>query len=86
MQPWANGDDGALLRLFLGGVRDDDATPRLLFAFEAPYDDTIMQWAKCHFAFLPDFTPTSLGSTPMRVPTRIFSREGSRLAKGIAAI
>jgi hypothetical protein len=29
----ANGDDLAFLRLFLGGVRNDDAGLRLLFAF-----------------------------------------------------
>ncbi len=31
----ANGDNFALLRLLFGGVRDDDAALRLLFAFDA---------------------------------------------------
>jgi len=37
------GDDLALLRLLLGGVRDDDAALRLLFAFQALDDDAVMQ-------------------------------------------
>ena len=38
----ANGDDLAFLRLFLGGVRNDDAALRLLFAFKAAKDDAVM--------------------------------------------
>jgi hypothetical protein len=35
-------DDFAFLRLFLGGVGNDDAGLRLLFAFEAANDDAVM--------------------------------------------
>ena len=37
-----NGDDLAFLRLFLGGVGNDDPALRLLFAFKAAKDDAVM--------------------------------------------
>ena len=37
-----NGDNLALLGLFLGGVRNDDSALRLLFAFKAAKDDAVM--------------------------------------------
>ena len=42
------GDDLALLRLLLGGVRNDDAGLRLLLAFEATDDDAVMQGTELH--------------------------------------
>src|SRR5262249_3751136 len=47
----ANGNDFALHRLFFGGIRDDDATLRLLIRVDTLDDDTVMQGAKlqlCH--------------------------------------
>jgi hypothetical protein len=41
---FADGDDFALLRLFLRGVRDDDAAAHLLTLFYASHDHTILQW------------------------------------------
>src|SRR5919106_2147929 len=44
----ADGDDLGLLRLFLGGVRDDDASPDLLLCL-APLDQNpIVQWTDVH--------------------------------------
>jgi hypothetical protein len=37
-----NGDDLAFLRLFLGGVGNDDAGLRLLFTFKSANDDAVM--------------------------------------------
>src|SRR5271165_4287815 len=44
----ACGDDLALLRFLLGGVRNDDAALRLLLAFEATDDDAVMQGTEFH--------------------------------------
>ena len=44
----AHGDDFAFLGLFLGGVGDDDAALRLLFAFEAADDDAVVQGTEFH--------------------------------------
>src|SRR6185295_7863557 len=49
---WANGHDLALLRLLLGGVRNDDAALGLLLGVDALHDHAIMQGTKlglCHF-------------------------------------
>src|SRR5579883_910095 len=43
-----HGDDLALLRLLLGGVRNDDAALRLLLAFEATDDDAVVQGTELH--------------------------------------
>jgi hypothetical protein len=43
-----NGNDLAFLRLFLGGVGNDDSGLRLLFAFKAANDDPVMEWLKFH--------------------------------------
>src|SRR5439155_5223190 len=43
-----DGDDLALHRLLLGGVRDDDPAGRLLLLRHAADQDTIMQWLKTH--------------------------------------
>ena len=48
----ADGDDFALLRLLLGGVGNDDAALRLVFAFEATNDDTVVQRTEFHRGFL----------------------------------
>src|SRR5215207_6227423 len=42
------GDDLALLGLLLGGVRDDDATLRLLFRIDAPNNDAVVQRTEFH--------------------------------------
>ena len=42
----ANSDDFAFLRLFLGGVRDDDAASGLGFRFNATNDDAVMKRAE----------------------------------------
>src|SRR5271154_1689206 len=48
----ASSDDFALLRLLLGGVRDDDAALRLFLAFDATDDDAVMQGTEFHECFL----------------------------------
>src|ERR1700761_2488380 len=48
----ANRDHFALLRLLLGGVRDDDAALRLFLAFNATDDDAVMQGTEFHECFL----------------------------------
>src|SRR6185437_16211430 len=54
----ANGDDFALLRLLLGGVRNDDAALRLFLAFNATDDDAVMQGTEFHECFLFSKSPT----------------------------
>src|ERR687898_2895495 len=46
------GDHLALLRLLLGGVRDDDAALGLLFRVDAADDDTVVQRTELHEMFL----------------------------------
>ena len=41
-------DDLAFHRLFLGGIRDDDATPRFLFLTDAPDQHAVVQWTETH--------------------------------------
>src|SRR5271166_4022573 len=43
-----DGNDLTLLRLLLGGVRNDDATFRLFLAVEATDDDAVMQGTEFH--------------------------------------
>jgi hypothetical protein len=45
---WANGDDLALRRLFLGGIRDDDAVSGFLLGLDARDDDAVVKWTKLH--------------------------------------
>ena len=47
----ANGNDFAFLRLFLRGIRNDDATGGLFFGIDAADNDTVVQRTKCHLAF-----------------------------------
>src|SRR6185312_3257861 len=44
----ADGDNFALRRLFLHGIRDDDAAGALLFCNEALDDDTVVKRAELH--------------------------------------
>src|SRR4029077_12414116 len=45
----ADGDDLAVLRLLLGGIRNDDAALGLFHrVFESPDDDAILQWPDLH--------------------------------------
>ena len=44
----ADGDDFAFLRLFLGGVGDDDAALGLLFALDATNDHPVVQRTEFH--------------------------------------
>src|SRR3546814_1965838 len=43
-----NGDDFAFLRLFLGGVGDDDAASRLFFGFDTANKHAVVQRTKLH--------------------------------------
>src|SRR3974390_524758 len=45
----ADRDHLALLRLFLGGVRNDDAAGGLLLGFDAAHDDAVVQGAEFGF-------------------------------------
>src|SRR5262249_58746001 len=47
--PGADRDHLALHRLFLRRIGDDDAARGLLFRFDAPHYDTVMQWTESHF-------------------------------------
>src|SRR4051812_2455798 len=44
----ARGDDLALLRLFLGRVRDNDRADLLFRLFDAFHDDAVVQWSDVH--------------------------------------
>ena len=44
----ADGNDLALLRLFLRGVRDDDAASRLFFGFDTANKHAVVQRTKLH--------------------------------------
>src|SRR5262245_18305671 len=44
--PWADGDDLALHRLLLGGIRNDDAAGGLFLGFNALYDHAVVQGTK----------------------------------------
>src|SRR5262249_26851006 len=46
--PRTDGDDFALLRLFLGGIWNDDATGCLLVRFDAAHDYAVMQGTEMH--------------------------------------
>src|SRR5438045_7242853 len=48
----ANGDDLALGRLLLGGVRNDDATGRLILGIDALNDDAVVERTKLHGVLL----------------------------------
>src|ERR1044071_7304734 len=48
----ADGDDFAFLRLFLGGVWNDDAAGGLFLGFDAAYEHAIMERAKFHADYL----------------------------------
>src|SRR3546814_11909780 len=43
-----NGDDFAFLRLFLGGVGDDDAASRLFFGFDTANKPAVVQRKQLH--------------------------------------
>src|SRR5262249_45690264 len=47
-----NGDDLALRRLFLGGIRDDDAAGGFFFGPDAPDDDAVVKATKRHGVLL----------------------------------
>src|SRR5690349_16920216 len=46
----AYGDDFALLRLLLGGIRNDNAALGPLVLLDPAYDDAVMQWTKLHLS------------------------------------
>jgi hypothetical protein len=48
---WADGDDFAFLRLFLGIVGNDDATFGFGVAFGAANDDAVVEWPEFHGSF-----------------------------------
>src|SRR4051794_20635338 len=45
---WTDGYDLALLRLFLGGIRDDYAPGGLAFLLDAADHDAIVEWTELH--------------------------------------
>src|SRR5690606_14731136 len=47
-----DGDDFALLRLFLGSVRDDDAPCRLLLGVDTADQNPVMEWTEVHVVLL----------------------------------
>src|SRR5687768_17771240 len=49
----AHGDNSSFLRLFLGGIWDDDATLTLLFLLDPFHNDAILQ--RPNFHLLPPF-------------------------------
>src|SRR5215210_7808395 len=68
-----DGDHLALLRLLLGGVRDDDAAFGLLFRLNTADHNTIMQRTKLHRSLLllqrEQRTFTYFGTRNAKVPT-----------------
>src|SRR5262249_17068062 len=54
----ADADDFALLRLFLGRVRDDDAADFLLALFESLDEDSIVKWSEVRHTVLSLRSPT----------------------------
>ena len=46
--PWANRDDLALHRLFLGRLRDNDSTPRSCLLVDELGDDAVVRGQKIH--------------------------------------
>src|SRR2546422_209674 len=64
--PVSDGDDLALDGLLLGGIRDDDATLRLLFLLHALDDHAILQRPNLHSVFLQ--VVSSFGTPMGRVP------------------
>ncbi|CDX52713.1 hypothetical protein MPL3365_170047 [Mesorhizobium plurifarium] len=51
---WADGNDLAFLRLFLGRVGDDDAAGRLFIGLDATDEYAVMQWTELHVVLLLD--------------------------------
>src|SRR5215217_7161848 len=70
--PRPGGDDLPFLRLLLRGIRNDDATLRLLFSVDAADHDAVVQGAKFHGYFLRHApvpaTICSPGTHIVRVP------------------
>ncbi len=50
---WTDGDNLALLRLFLSRIGNDDATKRLVLCVNATNHDAVMQRAKLHWVQPP---------------------------------
>ena len=49
---WADGDDLAFLRLFLGSVGNDDPALGFHIAFGASNDDAVVKWPEFHWELL----------------------------------
>src|SRR5215208_6688668 len=64
------GDDFALLRLLLGGIRNDDAAFRLLLRFDTADDDAVVQRTELHLLLLraPMRHLIGTGTLSRRVP------------------
>src|SRR5947209_5646965 len=69
----ADGDDFALLRLFLRRVGNDNAPGGLLFRLDAADEDAVMKWPETHGCEPPLVTKLnrSVGTLPMRVPAML---------------
>src|SRR5438477_11953317 len=68
----ADGDDFALLRLFLRGVGDDDPARGLLLGLDTTDEDTIMKRPETHRSkplFASGWLNLDVSTLPMRVPT-----------------
>jgi hypothetical protein len=63
----ADGDDFAFLRLFLGGVGDDDPAGRLLFGLYAPDQHAIVQRTKLHAITFLQMRGGPLSGSPCRI-------------------
>src|SRR5690242_13167937 len=66
----ADGDDLALLRLFLGSVWDDDAAGGLFIGLDTADQDTVMQWTERHIVLLKDKQILRGPSAPIREDRR----------------
>ena len=80
----ADCDHFALLRLLLGGVRNDDAALRLFLAFDATDDDAVMQGTEFHECFLFRNRPLRGARTEHWHSLRLSANGGQIVAKRFA--
>src|SRR6516162_10893446 len=66
-----DGNDFALRRLFLGGVRDDDTAGRFLLGIDALDDDAVMKRTKLHTILLSDCNSCLFPMGPARERCRM---------------
>src|SRR3546814_1688610 len=74
------GDDFAFLRLFLGGIGNDNAAGRLFLSLDAANQHTIVQRTKFHASSFPWVSSDECFGTPRRrVPAARHMRKSTRL-------